>query len=127
MFVGFIIISAIQLGATIDYAILMTSRHLENRRHMNAKGAAAAAFGQAGGSIFTSALIMTVAGFMLWQVSSVETISQTGLLLGRGALLSCVMVFLLLPALLVAFDKPIRKLTLKAGLYAPGREKEIQQ
>jgi predicted RND superfamily exporter protein len=124
MFVGFVIISAIQLGATIDYAILMTSRHLENRRHMDAKSAAAAAFGQAGGSIFTSALIMTAAGLMLWRVSSIETISQTGLLLGRGALLSCVMVFLLLPALLVVFDRPIRKLTYKAGFTISGREKD---
>lgn len=123
MFVGFVIISAIQLGATIDYAILMTSRHLENRRHMNAEDAAAAAFGQAGGSIFTSALIMTAAGLMLWRASSIDTISQTGLLLGRGALLSCVMVFLLLPALLVAFDRPVRRFTYKAGFYVSAAPK----
>lgn len=122
MFVGFMIISSIQLGATIDYAILLTGRHLENRRQMDKKSAAQLAFKQSAGSILTSALIMCAAGFMLWIVSDISTISQTGLLLGRGALLSCIMVFFLLPGLLVVFDKPIEKLTYKSGFYYSGRE-----
>jgi len=112
-FIGYMIVSAIQLGGTIDYAILLTDRYMDNRRSMEKKEAAAKAVSDAGRSILTSAGILCSAGFILGEVSSIAGISELGTLIGRGALLSSLMVFILLPQLLVIFDKAIQRTTLK--------------
>lgn len=108
-FVGMLIVSSIQLGATIDYAILMTSRYLERRATMDPKEAMVHAVDDAGGSILTSGLVLTVAGYAISATSQVQTVSEIGELIGRGALLSIITVFMFLPALLVLFDKWIMK------------------
>ncbi|NLD86790.1 MAG: MMPL family transporter [Clostridiales bacterium] len=112
-FIGYLIISAIQLGATIDYAILMSDRYLEFRETMDKSDAAAKALSTSGVSIITSALILTLAGYSYGIVSTLPAISEMGLLLGRGAALSGGMVLLVLPQLLVLFDKPIRMTILR--------------
>jgi len=112
-FIGYMIVSAIQLGGTIDYAILLTDRYTDNRKSMEKKEAAAKAVSDAGGSILTSAGILCSAGFILGKVSSIAGISELGILIGRGALLSSLLVFILLPQLLVIFDKAIKWSTLK--------------
>lgn len=66
-------------------------------------------------SILTSGGILTVVGYLLFFTSSIQAISQVGRLVGRGAILSMVLVLSLLPALLSAFDKPIQKQQLKAA------------
>lgn len=112
-FIGYMIVSAIQLGGTIDYAILLTDRYMDNRKTLEKKEAAAKAVSDAGRSILTSAGILCSAGFILGQVSSIAGISELGTLIGRGALLSSLMVFILLPQLLVIFDRVIQWTTLK--------------
>lgn len=109
IYIGYIIVSCLQLGATIDYSILMTNNYLDARKTMDNKKASIAAISKSTLSIVTSGSILTVVGYLLFFTSSIQAISQVGRLVGRGALLSVVLVLSLLPALLSAFDKQIRK------------------
>lgn len=104
-YIGYLIISSLQLGATIDYGILLTSRYLEFRSYEDPEGAAMSAVKTAGTSVVVSALILASAGFGFGLVSQVGSISELGILIGRGALISCIMTLLLLPALLMVMDR----------------------
>lgn len=116
-YIGYLIISSIQLGATVDYAILFTDRYIENRAGMNKYDAARQTLADTSLSIITSALILTLAGFMLGFMSTNGIISQLGVLVGRGAVLSSIMVLLVLPSMLSLFDKFIQKTTLNLNFY----------
>ena len=109
VYIGYIIVSCLQLGATIDYSILMTNNYMEFRETMGSREAAVTAIAKSAISILTSGGILTVVGYLLYFTSSIQAISQVGRLVGRGALLSMILVLSLLPALLAAFDKPIRR------------------
>ena len=109
VYIGYIIVSCLQLGATIDYSILMTNNYREFREPMGSRDAAVTAIAKSAISILTSGGILTVVGYLLYFTSSIQAISQVGRLVGRGALLSMILVLSLLPALLAAFDKPIRR------------------
>ncbi|HOK43107.1 MAG TPA: MMPL family transporter [Thermoclostridium caenicola] len=113
-FIGYLVVSAIQLGATVDYAILMTSRYMENRKAYSKKEAAIKALTDSGWSVITSAMILFVACMGVGVASSIRAVSEMILLLGRGAAISCVLVLVLLPQLLIIFDGVIGKTTLKA-------------
>ncbi|MEG0770410.1 MAG: MMPL family transporter [Clostridia bacterium] len=129
-YLGFMIISSIQLGATVDYAILFTNRYIENRRQMKKKEAAITTISQTSASIMTSAGILTVAGFIMGIISTNGVIGQLGTLIGRGTLLSAIMVFFFLPTMLIIFDKVIQKTTLKLNFYnepKPIKEKPIKK
>lgn len=108
VYIGYIIVSCLQLGATIDYSILMTNNYMEFRETMGSRESAVTAIAKSAISILTSGGILTVVGYLLYFTSSIQAISQVGRLVGRGALLSMLLVLSLLPALLAAFDKPIR-------------------
>ncbi len=116
VYIGYMIISAVQLGATVDYAILYASRYLEKRRELSKKQAALAAVAETSGSILTSAAIFCLAGVVISTVSTNGIISQLGDLIGRGAALSAFMVLFMLPTLLVVCDRVIRKTTLRAQM-----------
>ena len=109
VYIGYIIVSCLQLGATIDSSILMTNNYMEFRETMGSRDAAVTAIAKSAISILTSGGILTVVGYLLYFTSSIQAISQVGRLVGRGALLSMLLVLSLLPALLAAFDKPIRR------------------
>lgn len=109
IYIGYIIVSCLQLGATIDYSILMTNNYLSCRKTMGNKEAAEAAVNKSTLSIVTSGGILTVVGYLLYFTSSIQAISQVGRLVGRGAILSMVLVLSLLPALLSSLDKQIQK------------------
>lgn len=111
IFIGYMIVSAVQLGATIDYAILLTGRYLEFRRSMTVRAAATAAIEASGYSVMTSAAILAGAGFTLGLVSGVPSIAALGMLIGRGALLSCLLVLTFLPQVLMLGDRFIRLTT----------------
>ncbi len=105
MFNGFIIVSCIQLGATVDYSILLTNNYMYNREHnIEKKAAAVDALQRSILSILTSGTILTVAGYGIYFISSVSAISSLGHLIGRGGLISMCMVILAVPALLTVFD-----------------------
>jgi len=113
-YVAYILIGTIQLGATIDYAILFTGKYTENRRSIKKVPAAVAAIQQVSGSLLTSGGVLMGAGFTMFFTSADAVVSQIGMLLGRGAFISMALVFIFLPALLIAFDKLIQKTTYKA-------------
>ena len=107
IFMGYIIVSCLQLGATVDYSILLTSNYMESRETMDKKEAAIDTVGRSALSVLTSGSILTIVGYGLFFTSTVAAIADIGRLVGRGAAFSLVMVLFLLPILLVAFDKPI--------------------
>ncbi len=122
-FLGYLVLSTIQLGATVDYAILLTSTYLRNRKQMPKREAIGVSLGGSFKSILVSALTLSTAGFTLYATSSNSAIADIGLLLGRGTLLSFLMVVCFLPTLLVAFDKAIEKTTFKTEFFYQLNEK----
>ena len=116
-FLGYLVLSTVQLGATVDYAILLTTTYLRNRKQMPKREAISVSIGRSFKSILVSALTLSTAGFTLYATSSNSAIADIGLLLGRGTLLSLVMVVCFLPPLLVVFDKAIEKTTFKTEFF----------
>lgn len=109
MFLCYMIVSCIQLGATIDYAILMTNNYLINREKYDKKKAVIEAIKHTTPAVLTSGSILFMASFLLKTCSSVHAVSVMGSLIERGTLLSVVLVLALLPPLLCWFDKAIEK------------------
>ena len=107
-FVASIVIGTIQLGATVDYAILMTSRYLKERLRGKAKmEAISIAHKTSMLSIISSGLSFFAATFGVAMYSKVDMIGSICTLLARGALISMFVVILILPAMFMIFDKPI--------------------
>ena len=121
------IISSIQLGATVDYAILFADRYIENRRSMKAKEASMQTLTDTSLSIMTSATILTVCGFFLGFMSSNGIIAQLGILVGRGAVLSGIGVLIVLPVLFVLFDGLIHYTTYKVDFYKENKVKKTEK
>ncbi|MGM0830189.1 MAG: efflux RND transporter permease subunit [Bacillota bacterium] len=117
VFVGYLIISTVQLAATVDYGILFTEAYTHYRKEMPAKEAMVRTLDEKTFSISISAAILSSVGFILWITSSNPIVGSIGLLMGRGALLAFIMVLLVLPAMLLVFDKVIKKTTYKANYY----------
>lgn len=122
-YIAYLIISSVQLGATIDYAILFTDRYLGKRKQSSRKQAAWETVKDCTISIFTSASILTIAGTILGIVSTNLVLSQLGTLVGRGATISFILVIFVLPTLLMLFDKCIEKTTWHASLYKEEKKK----
>ena len=108
IFVGYLLVSSILLGATIDYAILLSDRYVEHRATMNKFDAMRHAVSNSSRSLITSAGILTFAGFALGIVSGMPATSLFGMTIGRGGLCAFVLVLVLLPQLLILLDTPIR-------------------
>ena len=104
-YIAYLIISAIQLGATVDYAILMADRYIENRAVMAKKEAVVQTVSNVTVSILTSGSVMIVVGLLMDLMSSNRLLGQLGLLIGRGAAFSLIIVFFVLPGLLYLTDK----------------------
>lgn len=117
VFIGYLIISTVQLAATVDYGILFTENYTLLRKEMSAIDAIKKTINEKIFSIGVSASILSSVGFILWATSSDPIVSSIGLLLGRGALLAFLLVVLLLPALLLVFDRVIEKTTWKPNFY----------
>ncbi|RWZ54460.1 RND family transporter [Halobacillus fulvus] len=117
VYVGYLLISTIQLAATVDYAILFTEYYNHLRKEMPALEAIKKTIDDKIFAIFVSAAILSSVGFILWITSTNPIVSSIGLLLGRGALLAFLMVVFVLPALLVVLDKVIKKTTWNANFY----------
>lgn len=105
MFLGFIIVSCVQLGATIDYSILLTGNYLDARAQGDKKEAAIRAVTQSALSILTSGLILSTVGYGLYFLTSIEAVASLGRLIGRGAFLSMLLVLFMLPMCLLLFDR----------------------
>jgi predicted RND superfamily exporter protein len=116
-YIGYLIISAIMLGATVDYTIILSRAYLEKRREMPKRPALIAAISHSAITILTSATILTLCGMFIGIISSNGVIAGLGTLIGRGAFIAALNTFLLLPMLFVIFDKVIEKTTLGARFY----------
>ncbi len=116
-YLSYLIISSIQLGATVDYAILTTSRYLEFRAELPRKEAVQKTISAVTASILTSGSVMTLVGFLLGFITSHGVLKQLGFLLGSGTLLSMTIVFFVLPGLLYLLDNPIEKTTKGLEFY----------
>lgn len=104
-YIAYLIISSVQLGATVDYAILFTNRYKEMRQYHRKREAIVQTISAVSVSILTSGSVLTVVGFLLGKFSTHGLLSQLGYLLGKGTLCSLAIVLFVLPGLLSLFDK----------------------
>ena len=104
-FLSYLVVSAIQMGATIDYAIVIANRYETLKRETDHKLAAIRAVDDAFPTIITSGSIMATAGFLVGYMSTDAVISSVGLALGRGTVISMISVMLVLPQILILCDK----------------------
>ncbi|MDO5397743.1 MAG: MMPL family transporter [bacterium] len=108
-FLGYLVVSSIQMGATIDYAIVFASRYTELRKTESRTDAAMHSLDQAFPTILTSGSILMIAGFLIGFVSTNPIISSLGIALGRGTAISIIIVMTVLPEIVILFDKFIEK------------------
>ncbi len=120
-FLGYLVVSAIQMGATIDYAIVITSRYMDIKTYMPIKKAIVESLNQAFPTIVTSGSMLVAAGFIISNVSTNAVVAAIGLALGRGTLTSIALVLLVLPQTLLTGDIIIEKtaFTLKREVGKP--------
>lgn len=103
-YIAYLIISSIQLGATVDYAILLSDRYRECRQTMEKGQAVVETISAVTVSVLTSGSVLSVVGFLMGNISTNGLLAQLGLFLGAGALCSLVIVLFVLPGLLYLFD-----------------------
>ncbi len=108
-FLTYLIISAIQMGANIDYAIVISSRYMELKEKMPLREAMIETLNQAFPTIITSGTMLASAGIVIGFMTSNETISAIGVYLGVGTLISIFLVMCVLPQILLMGDILIKK------------------
>lgn len=107
-FIASIVIGTIQLGATVDYAILMTTKYRKNRyTGMDKKPAITKALADSTNSVIVSALCFFAATFGVGLYSNIDMISSICILLARGAIISMFVVVFILPSMFMIFDRVI--------------------
>ena len=109
IFVTNMIVCAIQMGATIDYAIVLMNRYQVLKAGLGKKEAMASAVNQSFATVLTSGSILTIAGLLIGTRVSDAYVSHIGLAVGRGALISVFLVLTVLPQLLVLLDGAVEK------------------
>ncbi len=108
-FMSYLIVSSIQMGANIDYAIVISSRYTELKKQMPIKDAIVETLNFAFPTIISSGAILAIAGMLIGILSSDEAISSIGLCLGRGTFISIFLVMFVLPPILLLGDTIIEK------------------
>ena len=121
-FIAYLIVSAIQMGATIYYAIVISNRYLQLKQQMPLKEAITETLNQSFPTIFTSGSILTCAGFLIGEIASDATVASIGVALGRGTLISIILVLFVLPQILLMGDIIIEKTALTMNITRPQRE-----
>ena len=112
-FLGYLIVQAIQMGANIDYAIVISSHYQELKTCMPHKEAIVQALNAAFPTVFTSGTIMASAGLLIGNLSAQPVVSTMGSCLGRGTIISIFLVLFVLPAFLVLGDSIINRTSFK--------------
>ena len=108
-FLSYLVVSSIQMGATIDYAIVITNRYMELKTIMPGRDAVIETLNQSFPTILTSGSIMTVAGFLIGLISPNPGSNSLGIALGRGTLTSIILVMTVLPQMLLLGDTLIER------------------
>ena len=117
-FVAFLVIDAVQLGAAVDYAIIYTEEYLKLRREMPKRRASVLAIEHTAQPIMTSSSILILACLGIYFAVSSPLIQQVGMLIARGALISVIEIFFILPLLFRMCDGFVRHTSYKIGFYA---------
>lgn len=115
-FMGYLIVSSIQMGANIDYAIVISGRFLELKDHMSKKDAIIETMNFAFPTIVTSGSILALAGIFIGQLSSDPTICGIGQAIGRGTIISIILVMFVMPQILLLGEKIIDKTSFKVSV-----------
>jgi len=108
-FMSYLIVSSIQMGANIDYAIVISSRYVELKESMDYRDAIVEALNLAFPTVITSGTMLASAGILISLLSSEPTVSSIGECLGRGTIISIILVMGILPQILVLGDTIIEK------------------
>ena len=108
-YIAYLIISSIQLGATVDYAILFADRYMEYRQDLPRRPAIAATVSTVTSSVIATGSAIAVVGFLMGAISSNQLLAQLGNFLGVGSLSSLAIVLLALPGLLYLADPLLRR------------------
>lgn len=122
-FLGYLIVNAIMMGANIDYAIVISSHYQELKAHMPHKEAIVHALNASFPTVFTSGTIMAAAGLLIGNLSAQPVVSIMGICLGRGTIISIILVLFVLPSVLVLGDSIINRTSFRLkGLEPKARE-----
>lgn len=108
-FLGYLIVNALQMGANIDYAIVISSHYQEMKAHMPHKEAIIHALNSAFPTVFTSGTMMASAGLLIGNMSAQPVVSIMGTCIGRGTIISIFLVLFVLPSILVLGDSVIER------------------
>ena len=108
-FLGYLIVSAIQMGANIDYAIVISSHYQEMKATMPHKKAIVEALNASFPTVFTSGIMMASAGLLIGNLSAQPVVSIMGTCIGRGTIVSIILVLCVLPSILVLGDSIIER------------------
>ena len=122
-FLGYLIVNAIQMGANIDYAIVISSHYQEQRRSLPPERAIVAAVNTAFPTVFTSGSIMVASGLLIGNLSAQPVVAIMGVCLGRGTIISIVLVLGVLPAILVLGDGLIARTSFRLQPPEPPRRR----
>lgn len=126
-FIASIVIGTIQLGATVDYAILITNRYKKERnRGEDKKTSVTIALSTSIQSVFVSALSFFAATFGVGMYSNIDMISSLCILMARGALISMFVVIFILPAMFMVFDRMICKSSFGFGSRSKGTKATVK-
>lgn len=112
-FICYMVVMCVQMGATIDYGILLTSNYINNRKKYSVKDSMSLALSSSISTILTSGSILVLSTLIIGLVSKVSIVSDLGLLLSRGCLISVLMIVFVLPQCLMICDKIIEKTSIK--------------
>lgn len=108
-FLGYLIVQAIQMGANIDYAIVISSHYSEKKKNLPIHEAMIEALNEAFPTILTSGTILAAAGELIGYMTTNPVITAVGSSLGRGTLISIFLVLCVLPQILILGDRVIEK------------------
>ena len=108
-FLGYLIVNSIQMGANIDYAIVISSHYSDLKKEMRPKDAIITALNEAFPTIFTSGTILAVAGALIGVMTTNPVIAAIGTCLGRGTVISIVLVMAVLPQILLIGDTIVER------------------
>ncbi len=108
-FLGYLIVNSIQMGANIDYAIVISSHYTDLKKEMRPKEAIVAALNEAFPTIFTSGTILAVAGALIGVMTTNPVIAAIGTCRGRGTVISIVLVLAVLPQILLIGDTIVER------------------
>ena len=120
-FLGYLVVNSIQMGANIDYAIVISSHYLDLKKYMKPRDAIITALNEAFPTIFTSGTILAVAGSLIGVMTTNPVIASIGTCLGRGTIISIVLVLGVLPQILLLGDTLMERTSFEMKTHPDGQ------